>query len=291
MVERGTPGGIVKDAQKFIEWCRQAKHLDDTPESSVLAATKEQEQGARMSQDSALKAHTQQHLAERGGPAAAVLTPTHGKAELSPAPRDTQNNGLLTGALNTVAAGMTSLAQSAMPSTTTPPPSDGGHSRPPSVEDVSDDDTATLASFATADSSPELPSRTPSVTSNASNAHLSAEERALQQFLKEKQKLDEKLKKEASRRTEREKKIAEKHMKSMEKQEQKYRRALEKANEKRRKEEEKREKELQKKLEREERGKRAEIEELKKIVEGLTKDNLALRARIEELEGKGKVEA
>jgi flagellar biosynthesis GTPase FlhF len=288
MVERGTPGGIVKDAQKFIEWCRQAKHLDDIPEFSVLATTKEQEQGSRIGQDSNVKAH----LVERGGPAAAVLTPTHGKAELSPAPHDTQNNGILTSVLNTVAAGMTSVAQSAIHSTTTPPPSDGDHSRPPSVEDVSDDDTASLASFATADSSPELPIRTPSVTSTASNAHLSTEERALQQFLKEKAKLDEKLKKEESRRTEREKKIAEKHMKNMEKQERKYRRALEKANEKRRKEEERREKELQKKLEREERGKRAEIEELKKVVEGLTKDNLALRARIEELEakGKGKVE-
>ncbi|KAA8912753.1 hypothetical protein FN846DRAFT_1019196 [Sphaerosporella brunnea] len=305
MVERGTPSGIVKDAHKFIEWCRHATQLDDCPESSTAVIATEQEKGEQIRQDETLKAHTRRHLVERGAPAEAVLTPSHGKAELSPRINhdfEKPNTGILAGALNTVAAGMTSLAHSALYASSkdsTPPPSspsvvDEDDSDPSptlsrattsdNILDVSDDETASVGTFATAESSQqatELPSRAASIASNTGSASKQTpEERALQQFLKEKQKLDEKFKKEESRRTSREKKIAEKHMKSMEKQERKYRRALEKANEKRRKEDEK----AQKKLEREEYGRRGEIEELKRIVEALTKENIQLKERIEELE-------
>ncbi|KAI5853387.1 hypothetical protein BZA05DRAFT_27510 [Tricharina praecox] len=320
MVERGTPGGIVKDADKFLKWCRQATFLDDIPEASLDSITKEMEHGEKLSKDEGVKTHTKRHLAERGAPAGAVLSSDHAQAEISPAPKQSERQngsaagsggggGLFAGALGTVAAGMSSLAQSAIYSSSsynpTPPPTSPSDDNTPSSTvsrasspneelDDSASETASIKTFATADSSrpdvPELPSRPASVTStmtaaSATHDSQSPEERALAQFLKEKQKLDEKLKREDHRRSEREKKIAEKHMKSLEKQERKYRRALEKANEKRQKEEEKRKREAQKLLERDEKGRRREIEELRKVVEGLTRENLALRQRIEELEG------
>lgn len=319
MVERGTPGGIVKDADKFLKWCRQATFLDDIPEASLDSIIKEMKHGEKLSKDEDVKMHTKRHLAERAAPAGAVLSSDHAKAEMSPAPKQSERpngnagggggGGIFAGALDTVAAGMSSLAQSAIYSSSsnnpTPPPTSPSDQNTPSPTvsrasspdldlDDSASDTASIKTFATADSSrpdaPETSSRPASVAStmaaaSATHEGQSPEARALAQFLKEKQKLDEKVKREDKRRSEREKKIAEKHMKNLEKQERKYRRALEKANEKRQKEEEKRKREAQKMLERDEKGWRKEIEELKKVVEGLTRENLALRQRIEELEG------
>ncbi|KAF8536931.1 hypothetical protein BDD12DRAFT_848990 [Trichophaea hybrida] len=304
MVERGTPGGIVKDAEKFLT---ALLTLDIAQQSA---------KGRKTSQESSKPRSTPQ-LAERKDPADAVLTVKQAKAELSQtvAPSTILNavkeenttggkGGLLSNAFNSMAIGMTSLAQSMVSSSNpTPPPTSPSDDETPSsrgttsdafLDDTDDDGTETtsIRSFATCDSShdvliPEPPSRTPSVASTvttASTSNQTPEERALAQFLKEKQKLDEKLKKEENRLTEREKKIAEKHLKNIEKQEKKYRRSLQKANEKRQKEEEKREREVQKKFEKEEKGRRKEVDELKKIVEGLTRENLALRQRIEDLE-------
>jgi hypothetical protein len=302
MVERGTPGGIVKDAEKFL-----------TALLTIDTISEQLAKGRKTSQESSKLRSTPQ-LAERKDLADAVLTVEQAKAELSPTvasstilnPVKEQNitgagGGLLSSAINSMAIGMTSLAQSMVSSSNpTPPPTSSSDDETPSshgtasdasLDDTDDDgaETASIKTFATCDSSPDLPipeppSRTPSVASTMTTSNQTPEERALAQFLKEKQKLDEKLKKEENRLTERERKIADKHLKNMEKQERKYCRSLEKANEKRQKEEEKRERDVQKKLEKEEKGRRKETEELKKIVEGLTRENLALRQRIEDLE-------
>jgi len=314
MVERGTPVGIVKDADKFLKWCRHATFLDGFPEASLDAITQEMEHGEKFGKSEDVKAHTKRHLIERGVPAGAVLSSDHAQAEMSPVSKQAEKQngnttnsvgGLFAGALSTVAAGMSSLAQSAIysgPSNNPTPPTPSSSDNTPTVSRASSPDlnlddsaseTGSIKTFATADSSrPEVPgssSRPTSVAStmtaaSATHEGQSPEERALAQFLKEKQKLEEKLKREDHRRSEREKKIAEKHTKNLEKQERKYRRALEKANEKRQKEEEKRRREVQKMLERDEKGRRREIDELKKVVGGLTRENLVLRQRIEELE-------
>src|SRR5690606_12695518 len=156
-------------------------------------------------------------------------------------------------ALGSFAAGVSSLAHSAIPSThsnnRTPVNPSENMPNPPDLISASnsvftpDSDNQTICTFETCDSAPasDVADSIKSTTSTTNTPGQTAEERALAQFLKEKQKLNEKLQKEDARRVEQERKLREKHLRNMEKQERKYRRALEKANEKRQKEEEKRE--------------------------------------------------
>ena len=121
----------------------------------------------------------------------------------------------------------------------------------------------------------------PSTTTSQHHPHTTHEEKALNRLLREKSKLSAKLAKQMekeerkrSKDGEKEKKLLEKHLKEVEKREDRYRKDIEKA--KRREE---------KRVRKEGRDRR-EIGELKRVVEGLTRENLDLRARVEELEKK-----
>ncbi|CCX17441.1 hypothetical protein FPQ18DRAFT_291211 [Pyronema domesticum] len=330
MVERGTPGGIVKDAEKFI-----ATLLAVEEKAKTAAAEKPTAEpvGAPVVEETPTVEKDVPADVPADAPTAPVaekavqaeLEPTDSRSSLAPAGHSgvTEGKPGIFSALNSMVIGMTSLAQSMVSSTTlTPPETSSDESSPVSLSptessNVDDDklETGSTLSFTTCHSTDmlggmrkletpsEAPSgapsetasglptptgsRTPSIASaatTASTAQQTPEERALHQFLKEKQKLDEKYKVEEQRLSEREKKLAEKRLKGMEKQEKKYRRAIQKANEKRQKEEERRQRDLHKKQEKEDKFKRKEIEELQKVVEGLTKENLELNQRVEALE-------
>lgn len=310
MVERGTPGGIARDAEKFLNTILAA---DATAEAQPTGdACENPSQRQQQQQQNPSSPESIQGVIETEGSASAAAGEQQAdvlaSAETLPTLREDSGGsngqtGYLTGALDSVALGMASLAQSAIyptPLQTSPPENELSLAANGNGDDSdSDSETAsTTWSFATClDSShdasadptpPQKPSRTPSVSSTATGASSAgagqtAEERALAQFLREKQKLDAKLKKEAHKQTERERKMAEKHLKNMDKQERKYRRALAKANEKRAKDEDKRQRGAHKR-ERDEKWRRREIDELKKVVEGLTRENLQLRQRVDDLE-------
>lgn len=315
MVERGTPGGIARDAEKFLNTILTA---DATAEAQPTGGACEDPSQRQQQQQNPSSPESIQGSAsaEAGEQRADVLDSTETLQTLLDRVREDSGGssggqaGYLTGAFGSVALGMASLAQSVIyprPLQTSPL----GETSPENKlclaangdgvdSDSSSETASTIWSFATClDSShgtetaadptpPQKPSRTPSVSSSATGAssaggEQTAEERALAQFLREKQKLDAKLKKEEHKQTERERKIAEKHLKNMDKQERKYRRALAKANEKRAKDEDKRQREAHKR-ERDEKWRRREIDELKKVVEGLTRENLQLRQRVDDLE-------
>lgn len=342
MVERGTPGGIARDAERFLSTLLAAEATAEAqpPKDASEEPSQQQQQ---QQQNSAGPESTQKAIETKDLASAAaaqqladVLASTETPLDRVREDSDTTSGGsggggagYLSGAFESVALGMASLAQSMIyppPPPTLPLGDDGDDDdeTPPSPRaspednlsmtaggggDDGDDDSepaSTTWSFATCLDSlhetetasasasagrtpPQGLSRTPSVSSAATRASSAragqtAEERALAQFLREKQKLDEKLKKEEHKHTERERKMAEKHLRNMDKQESKYRRALAKANEKQAKDEDRRQREARKRRERDEKGRRREIDELKKVVEGLTRENLQLRERVDDLE-------
>lgn len=353
MVERGTPNGIIQDALKFLKWAKeqtfeadQEGHPVDTGVSTQQAVGKKQRATEDREQEEEEEEHPPALPQLRVSPAQAErertreASPAPSRASASPPPHQ---NGLLASALSTLSGGFTSLASSALGSTSanpTPPDSPPAAATPSttSLADEAtavDSDTASLNSFHSLASEESVKSAVPSVpTSTASSAHTTAtaaavggtpEDRALSRFLKDKKKLEEKLAREKERQLTKERKASEKHLKEMEKRERKYRRAVEKAEERKRKDEAKRQKELDKERDRLEKSQtnsnnnnnnnhghlhlrpgtaavtgdtdvEAEVgkkiggfghvddEELKHVIEGLTRENLTLRKRVDELE-------
>lgn len=294
MVERGTPGGIVKDADKFLEWAAAQTGLEDGyPEDEESG---EMAEGSRVGGGSGDGGEQQVHGQELYD--ASKREPQHppetSHSNLTPqGPEDQSQGGLLSSAVSAVSAGVSMLTPSVMSTSTTPsehgtptasttthddlltPPSTTPAATTPSH---SDDDAASIASFATALS----PEDTTSITSASASisAPSTPEDKALARLLREKAKLCEKLERQRSRERrkrskdeEREQKLLEKHMKEIEKREARYQKDVEKA---RKREEKKRSKEMK------------EVVELKSVVEGLTKENLALRERVGVLEAREK---
>ena len=247
LVDRGSPGGMVHDAGKFLTWCRESTQLDDL---KTLDGTVD---------DGNETINTSRRSNELRGP----LEDT----EHAERPPITKSGGIFKSTLGSVASGMANLAFHSSAAEYTPPGTCASDNEtPPLTVYDAENDAESFKSFKTCDSYTEQPNidsvdsdthslaaSAVSVASTIGSPH-SPEERALAQFLKEKHRLNEKLQKEGIRRAEQERKDMEKHLRNMDKQEKKYRRAIEKANEKRAKEQEKKEREVQKKLEKEERG-------------------------------------
>ncbi|CUS11184.1 unnamed protein product [Tuber aestivum] len=297
MVERGTPGSIVRDAEKFLDWA--GKHEDlanyylEEEEAGEACA------GAGIGESNKLRegAIPGQQRHEESKQDTGATDPDSRRED--PA----TGHGLISSAINTLSAGVASGVPSVIytPSTTatsTPAPSGTPTKLTGSTSDndASDDgfDTTSLNTFTTAisigsytgniyppSSSASSVHTTSATTASRHHPHTTHEEKALNRLLREKSKLSAKLAKQMekeerkrSKDGEKEKKLLEKHLKEVEKREDRYRKDIEKA--KRRVE----------KRERKEGRDRREIGELKKIVEGLTRENLDLRARVEELERK-----
>lgn len=302
VVERATPSSIAKEAEKFLKWCSSAVHLDEGCRLSMDSTVKESVQDQGEANDEELNAQTMKQLSGRNVPSG-IESPLEQRLEMveptpgTPASRS--NSGSLSNALSTVTASVTT---STNPRSLATIGSDNATHFLKQPEDDQSDDAESICTFATCVTEPSqetdtsLSTRTSSI--NSTNPHATApaastrgnnptEDHPLAYFLKEKLKLEEKYKRDEFRRSEREKKLTEKHLKNLEKQERKYQRAVEKANQKDKKEQEKEQEKkmngLKKKLEPEVRNRNKEFEEMKKVVEALTKENLELRLRIEEL--------
>lgn len=297
MVERGTPGSIVKDAEKFLDWAEAHEDLaNDYPEVEEAV---EVDAGASLGESDEL----------REGVVSGQQKHEESKQEIGATDSNSQwekratNGELISSAIDTLSAGAAAVVPSAIytPSTTvasspapsgTPTQLTGSTSDNDAEDDKSD--AASLNTFTTAisagsytgnlsppSSSASSMHTSPSTSTSQHHPHSTHEEKALNRLLREKSKLSAKLAKQMekeerkrSKDGEKEKKLLEKHLKEVEKREDRYRKDIEKA--KRREE---------KRVRKEGRDRR-EIGELKRVVEGLTRENLDLRARVEELEKK-----
>lgn len=322
MVERGTPGGIIRDAEKFLDWAAKKDDLDQAYPHEAENEYEETMEGGRVGGSASIREGRvpgqEIHEESKRDAYVDIGTETEEPGETS---AETQGNpGLISSALSTVSAGVSMLAPSIITSSSSSPASGetststvGTETLPSTTKSLNptekrpapteknpvptrdttpdtdldyDDDAASIASFATARSNdPDMFSINSNISlSNPSTSNPSThEEKALARLLKEKAKLVEKLERQRSRERkkrskddEREHKLLEKHMREVEKREARYNKEIEKA----RKREEKR-------LAKQSKEQR-EVEELKKVVEGLTKENLGLRERVEELEGRGR---
>lgn len=257
MVERGTPGGIIKDAEKFIGWATGNPDLQD--EYPEQAEAEHEGAGVRDPDSSS----TGQQIQEDSKGEMIAEPGTEPRASSAPEILGPTSSALTHGETSTPGP----IASTASRNTSTSPPPN----RPSTIPEDTASDTASCASFATARSGDLSTSTTHPRTD---------EEKALSRLLREKAKLAEKLQRQRSRDRkkrskddEREHKLLEKHMREVEKREARYAREVEKA----RKREEKR------------KGKEnREVMELKAMVEALTKQNLDLMERVGELEGRGR---
>ncbi|PWW79557.1 hypothetical protein C7212DRAFT_362016 [Tuber magnatum] len=296
MVERGTPGSIVRDAEKFLDWVE--KHEDLANDYLGEEEVGEAHSGASLGESDERREGTipGQQKREESKLDIGTMDPDFEGEERA------TGKGLISLAIDTLSAGVAAVVPSVIytPSTTAtctpaPPGTPTQFTGSTSGNDASDDrfDATSLNTFTTAVSAGSytgnisLPSSassihsTPPATTSPRQPHTAHEEKALNRLLREKSKLSAKLAKQMekeerkrSKDGEKEKKLLEKHLKEVEKREGRYRKDIEQA--KRRDE----------KRERKEGRDRREIGELKKIVEGLTRENLDLRLRVEELERK-----
>lgn len=362
MVERGTPNGIVKDAEKFIKWCLETNLLDNHAEETEEETVGQTLSGQVSHRRDEVRDTTKKRLSEyRQSPSSAstIIAKDHATGQLSPSPSEAKSSykhsspsspsehpepaggrGIFS-TLTSAATGITSLAASAISGAggheshpqsqqPTPPPSEPGIPTPPTTvaSDLdtdlsSDSDTASISSFATArsfdptDTFSRTNSGVPeSIDSTATPTAIedsqlavsdqdTPESRALNQFLKEKLKLEEKLRREEAKRLEKERKTTEKHLKNLEKRERKFRRAVEKAEERKRREAEKvRRQQVKADAEFEKEGSVKsgkhgghthsgssgrgdgwrEVDALKRVVEELTRENLDLKKQVEALQ-------
>jgi len=289
MVERGTPGSIVRDAEKFLDWAETHEDLaNDYPE---VEETVEAEVGASLGESDEL----------REGTVPGQQKHEESKQDIGATDSDSQweeramDGGLIFSALGAppvIYTPGTTTASSPAPSVTPTQLTGSTSDNNNALDDKSD--ATSLNTFTTAistgsytgnmpppSSSASSVHTTPSITTGRHRPHTTHEEKALNRLLREKSKLSAKLAKQMekeerkrSKDGEKEKKLLEKHLKEVEKREDRYRKDIEKAK----RDEEKRE--------RKEGRNRREIGELKRVVEGLTRENLDLRARVEELERK-----
>ena len=240
MVERGTPGGIVRDAGRFLGWVESGAGM----QVDGVA-----ERGGDVDERNMDERNVDEQKAE-GKPERKPVDLDAGRITPPPPP------GLLGSAINTITAQM-GLLTSGYSQSSTPPESDLESS---SISSISTISTLADDAYASCTSLPQQPETdTLSTNSTLETPKHRHAERALQAFMKEKSRLEQK-----RLRGER------KHEKALKKQEKKYQRALEKTSKERVKGGEA--KYLQ------------QVRELRGVVEALTKENLCLKERVEELE-------
>lgn len=248
LVERGTPGSIVKDAEKFLDWVVANDELAvDHSEEDVDAGVS---------------------VAGPGGIVSGSVG--HGTS--------------ITGGLHTSAGARPTTpppvyTPSATASLATPTSSPPRRASPVSGNDGGSN-TSSFATFTTAPSTDAFPGAASPPSSPASSTHPSSiqEERELSRLLREKSRLSarrlkeiEKEEKKRIKQQEQEKKLLEKQIRDTEKREEKHRKDMEKVK---RKEERRERKDGLK-----------EVRELKSVVEVLSKENMDLKTRVEKLEG------
>jgi Protein of unknown function (DUF3074) len=286
MVERGTPGGIVADASKFLDWACQKEHVGDSKSESHI------EFGHR--RDSFASYEANGHLVGINGDAFKEVVTSKDRPSTAPSPLHSQTNsanqsGILSNMTGAFSAGLEAYAPQIVLDHL------AGHSQQESEDTTSlasttpalktdndDDDTSdslSTTSFASADShldndsdhATNLSPSTSRISSSSqkddkgkskSKPQLTPHEKELQKLDARRAALDAKLAsmrsksaKSAESQTAKEKeairKAEEKYAKELRKQEEKYRREVEKIEERRLREikrgEEKKRKEGEKK--------------------------------------------
>lgn len=284
MVERGTPGGIVSDASKFLNWAC-AKDIEDFDDDETLAGDDQDEKHNH--QRDLHNYQTNGHLAG--------LEEEQSVNEAASEETAKENGGgyysLIAGAATAagamIAAHTPQMITEHLPGHT---PQQNGTPRRDSASTVSS--VSTIGSFASAlenrmshRMTEERPYNDASSTKTTeSQTQLSLKDKELQKLEDKKRKLDEKLRatreKESSKKSEdKEKeeealrKAEEKHEKEVKKQEEKYRREVEKLEQKKQKEEKKAEERRKKAAEKDEKTRLVrELEELKAEVGVLRKE-------------------
>lgn len=300
MVERGTPGGIVSDASKFLDWAC-AKGIEDfesDDEADVDVNVADEHKHHHDHNKDLHNYQTNGHLAGL----------EEEKANNSDSPEQPKTNG---GGLYGMVAGAAGAAGAIIASHTPAVISDhlpgvsheitetNGSSRRDSVSSISS--TSSYNSFTSAlENRSSHPfndaSSTKTTDSTAETKALASKDKELAKLEEKKRKLDEKLskarEKEVSKKTEDSakeeeaiKKAEEKHEREVKKQEEKYKKEVEKLERKKQKEERKAEERRRKAVEKDERTRLLrELEEVRAEVGVLRKEKEMLRAQVGDLQ-------
>lgn len=319
MIERGTPGGIVADASKFLNWAC-AKDMDDFDSDSG-----DEHDTSTIGGEGDEKAEKREHKHHHGRPSLEnyhtnghlagieeAETPRSEVPSMFPESSDQSNGGLYGAAVGaaTAAAGYIAAHTPQMitdrlpgqPSLTASGEGASGTPRRDSVSSVAS--TSSAGSFASAlENNFSTQSLDNNDTSSAKTTDSAATERIntlqdkeLQKLEDKKRKIDEKLNKEREKELSKKnednekeaeaiKKAEEKHKLEVQKQEEKYRKEVEKLEKKKEKEQKKAEDKRRKAADKDEKTKLLrELEELKAEVGVLRKEKEIFRSQVADLQ-------
>ncbi|KAM0803384.1 hypothetical protein BDR22DRAFT_67142 [Usnea florida] len=310
MVERGTPGGIVADASKFLDWASKKEH----PEDEAEALEKGDLNHVQMKIRKELEAYdTNGHLVGLGGEtkeeAPSLAAPLHSSVEITAASTDTaEQGGLMAIVANAAYASLENYAPQAVIDRLP------GHQHTLSTQSLNETGVLTngtstilspsisvassVASFASAQDHFEDTLSGNSITSQTKSSGskditaMSPQEKELAKLNERKRKLDETLAKArekelkdkeelTSKEQERMKRAEEKHAKEVAKQEEKYKKEVARLEAKRQKETTKAEERKRKEEDKDEKRRLArEKEEMKQALEVVSKERDILKEQV-----------
>jgi hypothetical protein len=300
MVERGTPGGIVADASKFLNWAC-AKDLEDLESDDESVGDEDQDEKAEK-HERPHRHESDLHNYQTNGHLAGIEekpTPT----DEAPDPVANHQNGA---GLYDIAAGLAGAAGGYIASHTPAIISDHfpGHpteetnpTRRDSVSSITS--VSSVGSFASALEGYEGEndaSSTKTTESSAQSRAISQQDKELQKLEERKRKLEEKLSKarekeiskknkDTAKEEEAIRKAEEKHEKEVKRQEEKYKKEVEKLEKKKEREQQKAEERKRKAIEKDEKTKLLrELEELRAEVGVLRKEKDILRGQVGDLQ-------
>jgi len=297
MVERGTPGGIVSDASKFLDWACSKAIEDFDSDDETLAGDDSDEKSLKRPHKHDTHLHNYQTNGHLAGLEEESSTDATGRAE-----QPEINDGLygMVTAAAGAAGGFIASHTPVMISDHFPghTPEANGTARRDSVSSINS--SSSVGSFASAlenrEGDDNDAASTNTTESVANLRAMALQDKELQKLEEKKRKVEERLKqareKELSKKTEdKEKeeealrKAEEKHQKQIQKQEEKYKREVEKLKQKKEKEEKKAEERRKKAIEKDERTKLLrELEEVKAEVSVLRKEKEILRGQVGDLQ-------
>lgn len=311
MVERGTPGGIVADASKFLDWACKKEH----PEDEVEALEKGDLGHVQTKKREELEAYdTNGHLAglddeAHGTEAPSIAVPQSASVEIATAPAVTAKQGGLVATVTSAAyAGLETYAPQAIIDRL---PSHQHTQSTQSIDEVtgitngtnatlsrSVSSASSIASFASAEDHFDDTLSAKSITSQTKSSNskdlppTSPHEKELAKLNERKKKLDESLAKArekelkdkedlTSKEEERIRRAEEKHAKEVAKQEERYKKEIAKLEAKRLKDAAKAEERKRKEEDRDEKKRLArEKEEMKQALEVVSKERDILREQV-----------
>lgn len=322
LIDRGTPGGIVNDASKFLDWAcgKDMEDFEDEDEAPAGGDDDDFKPQRPHRHDTDLHNYqTNGHLAgldeepvPRVNPEAKAQPQSESSQNTPPAVSQEASNGGLYGMVAGGIGAAGGFIANHTPQMITdrfvahpaPHPNDNGSTNTSSTRRASNSSISTVSStnsFTSAldhrmtSQSQAHSTLSPTTTEKATALDQTAE-RELQKIESKKRKLDERLAavrdKEVSKQSEDTAKeeeavrrAEERHAKEIKKQEEKYKKELDKLQQKKEKEEKKAEERKKKAVEKDERARlMKENEELKSKVQGLERDREILKGQVGDLQ-------